>query len=249
MTRHRYTGVLTVIEFNWPKYLAALAALMTLMAALETHLTTAALLLSAMAATVWLMMASVLASHWIYDRSDLYRLGWLANVRPAKVERWVTLNAGFDETALGLARRLPGRGEMIDFHDSELMSEDSIARAQTHSKPAPGLPGRSAQPLHLGMEVGAYDLVLVILAAHELRSHHARTAFFHQLRTALRPSGRVIVVEHLRNPANLIVYGPGALHFHTRRTWMGAFAASGLEVGDRLRVTPFVTVFSLEAAC
>ncbi len=52
-----------------------------------------------------------------------------------------------------------------------------------------------------------------------------------------------MLVEHLRDLPNLIVFGPGALHFLTESSWRDAIAASGLRLTERFRVTPFVNVF------
>ena len=40
-----------------------------------------------------------------------------------------------------------------------------------------------------------------------------RVKLFAELRRTTRDGGHVIVVEHVRNLANLLVYGPGAFHF------------------------------------
>lgn len=50
--RGQWDGVLAIARFNWPWYLAAVAS-------------------------VWFLAGSLAASHWIYDRSDLYRFHWL----------------------------------------------------------------------------------------------------------------------------------------------------------------------------
>src|SRR5579859_523388 len=101
--------------------MAALAAAACLFPA------SAPLLLPLLAAAAWLVVASIAASHWVYDRSDLYRFGWLGRVLKQPVRRWATLHAGFDETTAILAGLLPGEGTVIDFHHPGLMTEGSIA--------------------------------------------------------------------------------------------------------------------------
>jgi hypothetical protein len=53
------------------------------------------------------------------------------------------------------------------------------------------------------------------------------------------------VVEHLRDWANFLAFGPGFLHFLAEQAWQQAAAAGGLRIEKRLRVTPFVNVFVL----
>jgi hypothetical protein len=87
---------------------------------------------------------------------------------------------------------------------------------------------------------------LLLLAAHELRSHESRVALFSEIHRVLAPTGKAIVAEHLRDLANATVFGPGALHFHSRRPWMRCFEDAQLAVRSEFAITPFVRVFVLE---
>ena len=64
------------------------------------------------------------------------------------------------------------------------------------------------------------DSVFVTFAAHEIRDRAAQRELFGELRRVLRPDGRLIVTEHLRDIANVAVYGPGAFHFQPAGTWI-----------------------------
>jgi hypothetical protein len=57
----------------------------------------------------------------------------------------------------------------------------------------------------------------------------------------------VILVEHLRDPANFIAFGPGFLHFHSRRGWQRGWESAGFGLADEFRITPWVRVFVLRA--
>ncbi|MEZ5164943.1 MAG: hypothetical protein R2695_00080, partial [Acidimicrobiales bacterium] len=61
-----------------------------------------------------------------------------------------------------------------------------------------------------------------------------------ELRRVLRPDGRLIVTEHLRDIANVAVYGPGAFHFQPAGTWIDRAAEAGFELASDVSITPFV---------
>ena len=62
-----------------------------------------------------------------------------------------------------------------------------------------------------------------------------------KLRRRLAPHGRAVLVEHLRDWPNLIAFGPGFLHFLSRRTWLHTIAESRLRIVREFSITPFVT--------
>ena len=77
----------------------------------------------------------------------------------------------------------------------------------------------------LPIPTGTVEAALLLLSAHELRTDAARLALFTELRRVLGPGGRVVVAEHLRDAANFLAFGPGFLHFHSRRTWAALLRA------------------------
>jgi hypothetical protein len=85
--------------------------------------------------------------------------------------------------------------------------------------------------------------VLQLMAAHEVRRPGARAALFLETRRVLRPSGQLVVVEHVRNLANILAFGPGAMHFYPATTWIETGRTAGLVLSEELRLTPFVRAF------
>jgi SAM-dependent methyltransferase len=123
------------------------------------------------------------------------------------------------------------------------MSEASIARARRLCRPAV-----AAEPVDfhcLPAETSSIDAAFLLLSAHELRSERARTTLFGELHRILSPDGRVIVAEHLRDLANFAAFGPGVLHFFSRRTWIRSFERARFVIEREFSITPFIRVFVL----
>jgi hypothetical protein len=52
-----------------------------------------------------------------------------------------------------------------------------------------------------------------------------------------------VLVEHSRDWANFLAFGPGFLHFFTERAWRHAAEAASLSIRMHRTITPFVHVF------
>jgi SAM-dependent methyltransferase len=246
--RDLFHGVRQVVRFNWPYYLiAAPAAILGSTLALRLPVSSHGRMLSclAVAPILWWIAASLVVSWVVYDRSPLMGTEWTVGLLGYSPARWINIHAGFDEmTPLLGARFGASCGTSFDIFDPMLMTEASIAKARRYS----GHASESAGESIASAPAASADAVFLHMSAHELRSDAARIAHFGEVRRILAPTGRVVVVEHLRNLPNFAAFGPGFLHFHSRRTWMRDFAAAGLAVQIEKPITPFVRVFVLRRA-
>lgn len=243
VTAAPFEGVRKIVRFNRRFYVGAAASLAAVLpAASRAPAPWRILLLSAALPAAFWLVASLAVSWYVYDRSPLYRLDWLDRCLPAAPRAWVNIHAGLDETSRLLAERFPeSLGRVLDIFDPSEMTEPSITAAR-RSAAASGLPSSwRALPL----ERGSCDAVFLMFAAHELRRHGARVQLFGEVRRALRTGGEAILVEHLRDWRNFAAFGPGFLHFFSRREWLEAAAEAGLEARTQFAVTPFVQVFAL----
>lgn len=247
MIREPYRGVTQVVRYNWPFYVGALGAALGVVVAvtlLEPPELLTALALAAAALALFWSIASIVVAHWVYDRSPLYRWDWLAAELERRPARWVNVHAGLDETSAELLRIFPARATVLDIYDQRVMSEPSIVRArQTSRPPVPALP---ADPEHLPLEDGVCDGAFVIFAAHEIRRPESRDRFFAELRRVLQPGSRAVLIESLRDLPNFIAYGPGFLHFISRREWRRTVRAGGFTIARERSITPFVRIFVLD---
>jgi SAM-dependent methyltransferase len=135
---------------------------------------------------------------------------------------------------------------VLDHFDAAQMTEASIRRARQLFPPTPGT--LSAAYNAWPVAESSADVVFGLLAIHEFRREPERSAWFAEARRCLRPGGRVVLVEHARDLANFLAFGPGFLHFHSPASWRRAWERAGLRAADQFRVTPWVRVFVLRAA-
>ena len=142
-----------------------------------------------------------------------------------------------------LRNKLAGSSFVVfDIFDPEQMTERSIRRARELSGTSDH---HRASWKSLPAESEIFDTVFLIFAVHELRDCRARHTFFQEVARVLKPEGCAVLVEHLRDFENFLAYGPGCLHFHSRRTWTVAFDAASLRVRSERTITPFVHIFEL----
>jgi SAM-dependent methyltransferase len=244
------SGAMQIVRFNWPQYAAALAASAVAPAIAATGLLPAwaSLLLSlAAACSLYWLVASLLASHWIYDRSPTADWSWL----PAVVHsggfaprRWINVHAGYDTATACLRRLFPAESATIDLFDPQLLTEASIHRARALYPPSADTV--AGKPDALPLESRSCDAAFLLLAAHELRVPALRRQLFTEIRRVLRPGGRVLLAEHARDAANFLAFGPGFWHFLPSGTWPALARDTGFRVIGSGRVTPFVRWYLLE---
>lgn len=245
--RGRWQGALSIARFNWPYYAAATVILVLALFALATAVEGWIEVLSwlALAGAGFFVFGSLGVSHLIYDRSDLYRWQWLERALiGAQREHFILCHAGFDETSAALRERFPSTcWQILDHFDAALMPERSIHRARQLYPPTPDTVRAPFD--RWPVDSASADVVFGLLAIHEFRTEEQRTAWLREAKRALRPTGRVILVEHVRDLANFVAFGPGFLHFHSPASWHRCWKAAGWRVADQFRLTPWVRVFVL----
>ena len=242
-SRGRFDGLWQIARYNWPQYAAGAAVIVVtgtylILGAGPSWVRWAAWL--TMLPAAWWSVASLAASHWIYDRSELYRWTWIPAVLPGKPRHWLNLHAGLDESSAALRRLFPESGAKVgDCFDAEEMSEPSIRRARAEQALPPATPIGCR---HFPFADGAFDAVFVLFAAHEVRRASSREALFAEIQRVLAPSGSILLVEHARDLANFAAFGPGFWHFLPAREWRRLADLVGLEVLTACRMTPFVRI-------
>jgi SAM-dependent methyltransferase len=244
--RTHFQGMLTIVRFNWPLYATALGVLIASGTGIFL-LTGLFKILAAIACAcaAYFTFASVGVSHWVYDRSDLYRWSWLGRaLNNGPIEQAIFCHSGFDEASAELRKQFSNaQWSILDHFDAARMSEPSIHRARALFPPTAGTLacGYDAWPL----AAKSADVVFSLLAIHELRTETERTAWFAEAKRCLRKGGRVVLAEHVRDAANFIAFGPGFLHFHSCASWRRCWERAALRPVAQFSVTPFVQIFVL----
>lgn len=247
--RRQWQGMMAIARFNWPYYVVAAVvfAVSVWGLMLGTSIEWKIICGIALACAAYFLFVSLAVSHVIYDRSDLYRWGWLeralCGVRQMRI---VFCHCGFDEASGALQERLKQASWLVlDHFDEALMTEGSIRRARRMFPPMPGtLPAKFDK---WPVETATVDVIFGLLAIHELRMEAERVAWFAEAKRCLTPGGRVVLAEHTRDFANFLAFGPGFAHFHSPQSWRRSWERAGFSCLDEFRVTPWIRVFVIAA--
>ena len=228
-----------MVRFNWDMYLKATLVLLAVFLIPWPQNLRCWVYLGA-AGAAYFLLSSLVASHLIYDLSDLYKWRWLRQ-RVSPPDRIVNIHSGFDETTRQLQSLFPQcEVTALDFYDQEIMTEPSIARAR---KAYPDHHSRPVAYDALGLADASEQLLTCLLSVHELREHEQRVAFFREAYRVLQEDGQLVLLEHLRDLPNFLAFGPGFVHFFSYYDWLSALGEAGFWVEDEFKITPFVSGF------
>lgn len=240
-----YQGLLQVISYNWPMFVISIALCLAVATGLLLVPMPVVLqypLVCFIALLLWLNLASTLAAHWVYDRSVLNKWTWLKPLFPKGAGKAANICSGLYESDLPLQQTFPKSTiTSLDIYDAlGMTAQAQRANASSQITAVP-----KVDPAALPFAEGDLDTMFMILSAHEIRQKAKREAFFRETSRVLKPGGKVLLVEHHRDLANFVVFGPAFFHFLPKREWLRLAALGGLEIEQRFSITPFVQVFLL----
>ncbi len=241
----KYEGVLQIIRYNWSLYvLTSFAATSCIAMGFLLKGRWSRLIFTIGVVVICWMTTSLLVSHYVCDRSGLYDFRWMLERIPSQPRTWLNIHCGLDQTSNLLLSVFPGsESQILDIFDPVEMTEPSIARARGGSAAPPNT--HAANFRSLPVPAGTCDAVFLIFAAHEIRNGSSRREFFGEVARILSANGSVVMIEHLRDLPNFVGFGPGFLHFHSRREWLSVASSANLVAAREFSVTPFVRVFLL----
>jgi hypothetical protein len=245
LTRKPFQGVINIIRFNWHFYVIAFVLIATLTIANSFLAEDMQWIITTLISLATLSIAISLGiSYYIYDYSDIYSLDWLQAINIPAGANLVNIHAGFDETSHLLARLYTSSTlQVFDFYDPLKHTEVSIERARKLYEAYPGT--KKIETTAIPLKANSADYIFNIFAAHEIRNASERVSFLKQLHTSITPTGRIVVLEHMRDLPNFIAYNIGFFHFHSRAEWKRNFTDAGFTLEHELTLTPFLALFIL----
>ena len=242
--RRKLQGVLNILSFNRHFYFIGLGILVLI--------SISWLLLNWSTSLYWLILASfiyglinpLLVSAYVYDFSGYYNFSWLKNcsITDAKKTQIVNINAGFDETSFILKNNFPKSNlKVYDFYNEDRHTEPAIIRARKVSLNYPNT--QQIETTKLPLEDHSVDAIFLLSAAHEIRSNTEKILFLKECHRVCKPTGKVIMVEHLRDLPNFFAFSVGFTHFFSRKVWKRAFKDAGFTSFSETKFTPFMSIF------
>jgi len=243
--RKNFQGVLNILSFNRHFYIIGLASLIALLTIRFIAGWPMALSWIIIAAFAYGLIMPLIVSAYVYDFSGYYKFNWLRTEvsKGEEVNLIANINAGFDETSFIIKSRFPESDlRVFDFYNAKRHTEPAIVRARKVSSVYPNTQQISSNSIPL--TDGSADLIFLLSAIHEIRSHDEKVQFLKECYRACQPTGKVIIVEHLRDLPNFLAFTIGFTHFFSRSTWKDAFEHAGFSSFRETKFTPFMSVFN-----
>ncbi len=244
--RKPFQGVLNVVRFNWHFYV--IAFLFTLFLFTCTMICANNLKFILVLTSFLILIPTIISlfvTYYIYDYSKIYDLEFVNNLKIKPKTKLVNINAGFDEFSFIILDKFKNEKlNVFDFYNPEKHTEISIERARKTTQIYPNTIQINTSKIHL--EDNSVDFVFLLFAAHEIRNSAERITFFKQINLKLKPNGKVIVLEHLRDFPNFLAYTIGFFHFISKNEWTKTFHNSNFEIENEIKITPFLSLFTLQ---
>lgn len=242
--RRKFQGVLNILSFNRHFYVFGLAALALIITSHVVFTWSDLLYWIIVSAFLYGLIMPLLVSAYVYDFSGFYNFHWLKkyNIIDSNTKKFLNINAGFDETSFIIKDMFPRSDlKVFDFYNPEQHTEAAIIRARKVSLHYPGTQQIISNSIPL--TDNSVDVIFLLSAVHEIRSQQEKVQFLIECHRLCKSTGRVIMVEHLRDLPNFLAFSVGFTHFFSKKTWKKAFQKAGFTSISETKFTPFMSVF------
>jgi ubiquinone/menaquinone biosynthesis C-methylase UbiE len=243
--RRKFQGVLNILSFNRHFYVIGLIVLALSMLGLMFIEVSDFMISIVVAAFLYGLIIPLVVSAYVYDFSGYYDFKWLKkfDLTDQKPKQIVNINAGFDETSFILKSNFPEATlKVFDFYNAKQHTEPAIVRARKVSMVYPDTSQIKSDEIPLDNQ--SVDLIFLLSAAHEIRTHKEKVVFLKECHRICKPSGKLITVEHLRDVPNFLAFTIGFTHFFSRKAWKKAFREAGFSSFEERKFTPFMSIFT-----
>ncbi|WP_326984456.1 class I SAM-dependent methyltransferase [Chryseobacterium sp. MYb264] len=233
-----------VILFNYQKILLGIVvSAVLLIASFWINISLIQLSFRILSALIVLnIIASLVASYTLYDKSDLYELKNLNGIIDwQKTENAILVHASFDPLSKRLEEKYPNLNLTVcdifgNRHEQEKGIETSKKIFPPHSKEIKISPNR------LPFEDKSQDVILAVTSLHEILDHEQRVLFFKEAKRILKDDGVIIVSEQFRDFTNFVFFNIGAFHFLSEKNWKKAISGADLKIVKNQKLTPFANM-------
>lgn len=243
--RRKLQGVLNILSFNRHFYIFGLVFLIVLFASRWLIEWPDIFFLIVLVAFGYGLLMPLIVSAYVYDFSGFYKFNWLKNFIKDDIglNLIVNINAGFDETSFIIKSKFPHSDlKVFDFYNARRHTEPAIKRARKVSLVFPDTKQIASDSIPL--KDSTVDIVFLISAVHEIRSHEEKVQFLKECNRICKPAGKVIMIEHLRDFPNFLAFSIGFSHFISQSTWKNAFESAGFSSFQETKFTPFMSIFN-----
>ncbi|AXT21233.1 methyltransferase domain-containing protein [Flavobacteriaceae bacterium AU392] len=243
ITRKKFQGVLNILSFNRHFYIIGIIVLAIIIT--TQFIWDNSIKWFLIAIFIYGFLAPLIVSAYVYDFSKYYKFEWLnkLHLKDAANIKIVNINAGFDETSFIIKDKFPKSDlKVFDFYDKIKHTEPAIKRARKVSITYPNTETISTNRIPL--EDQSVDFIFLLSAIHEIRSNNEKTIFLKECNRVLKFSGKVIMVEHLRDCPNFLAFSVGFTHFFSKKIWKRVFKNAGFKLDNEAKFTPFMSIFN-----
>jgi len=243
--RRKFQGALNILSFNRHFYVAGILVLAILFASRLFIEWPNFVFWVIIAAFMYGLIMPLIVSAYVYDFSGYYNFHWLTKLisNPESVKSIANINAGFDETSFIIKNKFPNSElKVFDFYNAKQHTEPAIKRARKVSLTYPNTQSIASDIIPLNDNTA--DIVFLLSAVHEIRSHEEKVGFLKECHRICKPNGKVIMAEHLRDLPNFLAFSAGFAHFFSRSVWKNAFECAGFTSLQETKFTPFMSVFN-----
>jgi SAM-dependent methyltransferase len=245
--RRNLQGVLNILSFNRHFYVFGFIALALIVASTFIFSWSNGLYWFVILAFLYGLIMPLLVSAYVYDLSGFYNFDWLKkmNIEDTKEKFNLNINAGFDETSYSIESILPQSTlQVYDFYNAKQHTEPAIVRARKVSLVYPNTQQINSNSIPLSDH--SVDTIFLLSAAHEIRNYNEKVQFLKECWRVCKPTGHIIMVEHLRDFPNFLAFTIGFTHFFSKNTWKKGFAEAGFTSFNETKFTPFMSIFTCE---
>lgn len=243
--RRNFQGVLNILSFNRHFYVFGFIALALIIASKYLFAWHSGIYWLVILAFAYGLIMPLIVSAYVYDLSGFYNFDWLTSMKieDAKGKLNLNINAGFDETSFLIESKLPQSAlQVYDFYNAERHTEPAIIRARKVSCVFPN--NQQINSGSIPLADNSVDNIFLLSAAHEIRKHDEKVVFLKECRRVCKPTGNVVMVEHLRDFPNFAAFTIGFTHFFSKASWIKAFRAAGFTSIEETKFTAFMSIFS-----